>query len=222
MNWNQITVRQYQEMLPIIENESFTDLDKLVKVICVLTGKSEDEVDSWSLEKINEYKHLFEFDFKKEAKRRIKVNGKYYRLNWQIEKLPAARYIEAKTYTGDGMFKNLHRLMASCVIPQKKILFFYFDKKYNAADHEKYATDLLDAPFPFVYNACVFFCSVLMGSIKNILSYSGSELQQMMNSQELNLLNKSLQSITDGFTPQPLSQISLKEKNKVYLSCSLV
>ena len=207
MNWNQITVRQYQEMLPIIENESFTDLDKLVKVICVLTGKREDEVDSWSLEKINEYKHLFEFDFKKEAKRRIKVNGKYYRVNWQIEKLPAARYIEAKTYTGDGMFKNLHRLMASCVIPQKKILFFYFDKKYNAADHEKYSTDLLDAPFPFVYNACVFFCSVLMGSIKNILSYSGNELQQMMNSQELNLLNKSLQSITDGFTPQPLSQI---------------
>ena len=46
MNWNKITVRQYQEMLPIIENESFTDLDKLVKVICILTGKSEDEVDS--------------------------------------------------------------------------------------------------------------------------------------------------------------------------------
>ena len=207
MNWNQITVRQYQDMLPIIENESFTDLDKLVKVICVLTGKSEDEVDSWPLEKVNEYKHFFEFDFKKEARKRIKVNGRYYRLNWQIEKLPAARYIEAKTFTGDGMFKNLHRLMASCVIPQRRIGFLYFDKKYNAADHEKYATDLLDAPFPFVYNACVFFCSVLMGSIKDILSYSGKELQQKMKSQDLKILNQSFQSITDGFIPRPLSQI---------------
>ena len=68
MNWNKITVRHYQQILPIIEDESFTDLDKLVKVICVLTGLSEEEVDSWPLSKINDYRHLFEFDFKKEAK----------------------------------------------------------------------------------------------------------------------------------------------------------
>jgi hypothetical protein len=208
MNWNKITVRHYQQILPIIEEESFTDLDKLVKVICVLTGLSEDEVDSWPLSKINEYKHLFEFDFKKEARRRIKVNGRHYRINWQIEKLPAARYIEAKTYAGAGLFPNLHRLMASCVIPQRRVLWMYFDKKYNAADHEKYATDMLDAPFPFVYNACVFFCSVLMGSIKSILSYSVEELKEMMSSQDLTALTKLSESITDGFIPRPLSQIT--------------
>jgi hypothetical protein len=208
MNWNKITVRHYQQILPIIEEESFTDLDKLVKVICVLTGLSEDEVDSWPLSKINEYKHLFEFDFKKEARRRIKVNGRHYRINWQIEKLPAARYIEAKTYAGAGLFPNLHRLMASCVIPQRLVLWMYFDKKYNAADHEKYATDMLDAPFPFVYNACVFFCSVLMGSIKSILSYSVEELKEMMSSQDLTALTKLSESITDGFIPRPLSQIT--------------
>ena len=97
--------------------------------------------------------------------------------------------------------------MASCVIPQRRIGFLYFDKKYNASDHEKYATDLLDAPFPFVYNACVFFCSVLMGSIKDILSYSEKELQQKMKSQDLKILNQSFQSITDGYIPRPLSQI---------------
>jgi len=207
MNWNKITVRHYQQILPIIEDESFTDLDKLVKVICVLTGLSEEEVDSWPLSKINDYRHLFEFDFKKEAKRRIKVNGRHYRINWQIDKLPAARYIEAKTYAGAGLFPNLHRLMASCVIPQRKIAFFYFDKKYNAADHEKYATDMLDAPFPFVYNACVFFYLVLMELTKSILSYSVEELKGKMNSQDLTALTKLSQSITDGFTPLPLSQI---------------
>ena len=206
MNWNKITVRQYQQMLPIIQNESFTDLDKLVKVICVLTGLSEDEVDSWPLQKVNEYKHLFEFDFKKEARKRIKVNGKYYRLNWQVEKLPAARYIEAKTYS-QNLFENLHRLMASCVMPQRRIGFMYFDKKYNAADHEKYATDMLDAPFPFVYNACVFFYNVVNEWIKATLSYSEKELQKIMTKQQLNQLRQAFQSITDGFTAQPLSQI---------------
>lgn len=206
MNWNKITVRQYQQMLPIIQNESFTDLDKLVKVICVLTGLSEDEVDSWPLQKVNEYKHLFEFDFKKEARKRIKVNGKYYRLNWQVEKLPAARYIEAKTYS-QNLFENLHRLMASCVMPQRRIGFIYFDKKYNAADHEKYATDMLDAPFPFVYNACVFFYNVVNEWIKVTLSYSEKELQKILTKQQLNQLRQASQSITDGFTALPLSQI---------------
>ena len=193
-------------MLPIIQNESFTDLDKLVKVICVLTGLSEEQVDSWPLNKVNEYKYLFEFDFKKEARKRIKVNGKYYRLNWQIEKLPAARYIEAKTYS-QNLFENLHRLMASCVMPQRRIGFIYFDKKYNAADHEKYATDMLDAPFPFVYNACVFFYNVVNEWIKATLSYSEKELQKIMTKQQLNQLKQAFQSITDGFTARPLSQI---------------
>jgi hypothetical protein len=207
MNWNKITVEQYQRILPIVQNETFTDLDKLVKVICVLTGKSEDEVDSWPLEKVNEYKQLFEFDFKKEARKRIKVNGRYYRFNWHIEKLPAARYIEAKTFTGDGMFKNLHRLMASCVIPQRRIGFLYFDKKYNAADHEKYANDILQAPFPFVYNAAVFFCSLLNEWIKVILTYSENQLKEIMTKEQAKTLRAYSQSTTVGFTPPPLSQI---------------
>ncbi len=118
MNWNKITVRQYQDILPIITDEALSDLDKLVKVISILTGYSEDVIDSWSIDKLNDYRNLFEFDFKKEAKKRIKVNGRYYRFNWEVNKLKAARYIEAKTFVGDGLFQNLHKIMASCVMPQ--------------------------------------------------------------------------------------------------------
>lgn len=193
-------------MLPIVQNESFTDLDKLVKVICVLTGLSEEEVDSWSLSKINDYRHLFEFDFKKEARKRIKVNGRYYRLVWQVERMPAARYIEAKTYAND-FFNNIHRLMASAVMPQRKVLFWYFDKKYNAADHEKYANDILKAPFPFVYNACVFFCTLLNESIKTILTYLEKDSKIKMTKEQAKILRACSESITVGFTPLPLSQI---------------
>jgi hypothetical protein len=208
MNWNKITVRQYQQIVPIIEDQTFSELDRLVKIICILTGKSEQEIDSWPLNKLNEYKHLFEHDFKKEVKKRIKVNGRYYRFVWQIERLPAARYIEAKTYSQEGFIPNLHRLMASCVMPQKKVGFFYFDKKYNAADHEKYATDLLDAPFPFVYNACVFFCNVFVKWIETILSYSEKELGGKMTASQIKVLKESLPVIMDGFIPPPLSQIT--------------
>jgi len=207
MNWNKITVKQYQDIFPIINDDNLSDLDKLVKIICILTGYTEDYIDSWPIDKLNEYRHLFEFDHKKEARKRVKVNGRYYRFNWEINKLKAARYIEAKTFTGEGLFQNLHKIMASCVIPQRKIAFFYFDKKYNAADHDKYATDLLDAPFPFVYNACVFFCQLLMKWIDVTLSYSG-ELKGKMTESQIAALKESLQSITDGFIVRPLSQIS--------------
>ena len=207
MNWNKITVRQYQDILPIITDEALSDLDKLVKVISILTGYSEDVIDSWSIDKLNDYRNLFEFDFKKEAKKRIKVNGRYYRFNWEVNKLKAARYIEAKTFVGDGLFQNLHKIMASCVMPQRKVMGLYFDKKYNAADHDKYATDLLDAPFPFVYNACVFFCLLLMKWIDVTLSYS-EELKGRMTVSQIAVLRESLQSITDGFITLPLSQIS--------------
>lgn len=207
MNWNKITVRQYQDILPIITDEKLTNLDRLVKVISILTGKDEDVIDSWPIDKLNDYKHLFEFDFKKEAKKRVKVNGRYYRFNWEINKLKAARYIEAKTFVNGGLFQNLHKIMASCVIPERKILGFYFDKKYNATDHSKYADDLLDAPFPFVYNACVFFCRLLMKWIETILS-SSEELKEKMTEKQMKALKESLANITDGFIVQPLSQIS--------------
>ena len=207
MNWNKITVRQYQDIFPIIADDNLSDLDKLVKVISILTGYNEDFIDSWTIDKLNEYRHLFEFDFKKEARKRVKVNGRYYRFNWEVNKLKAARYIEAKTFVGEGLFQNLHRLMASCVIPQRKVAFLYFDKKYNAAHHDKYATDLLDAPFPFVYNACVFFCQLLMKWIDATLSYS-EELKGKMTASQIKALRESLQSITDGFIAVPLSQIS--------------
>jgi len=207
MNWNKITVRQYQDILPIITDEALSDLDKLVKVISILTGYSEDVIDSWSIDKLNDYRNLFEFDFKKEAKKRIKVNGRHYRFNWEVNKLKAARYIEAKTFVGDGLFQNLHKIMASCVMPQRRVLGLYFDKKYKAADHDKYANDLLDAPFPFVYNACVFFCLLLMRWIDVTLSYS-EELKGRMTANQIAVLKESLRSITDGYIARPLSQIS--------------
>jgi hypothetical protein len=207
MNWNKITVRQYQDIFPIIADDNLSDLDKLVKVISILTGYNEDFIDSWTIDKLNEYRHLFEFDFKKEARKRVKVNGRHYRFNWEVNKLKAARYIEAKTFVGEGLFQNLHRLMASCIIPQRKVGFLYFDKKYNAAHHDKYATDLLDAPFTFVYNACDFFCQLLMKWIDVTLSYS-EELKGKMTASQIKALRESLQSITDGFIAVPLSQIS--------------
>lgn len=200
MNWNKVTVRQYQQIYPIIIEDKWTDLDKLVKIICILTGKTEQEVDSWKLSDLNDYRFIFDLKIEERPRRRIKVNGKWYRFEYKIQNMPAARYIEGKTFAADGLIENMHRLMASCVMPQKKIGFFYFDKVYEAAKHEEYANDLLDAPIQFVYSACLFFCKVLNEWMKVTLSYLEKESSKNLNQEQRAELSKSLQSISDGFS----------------------
>ena len=200
MNWNKVTVRQYQQIYPIIIEDKWTDLDKLVKIICILTGKTEQEVDSWKLSDLNDYRFIFDLKIEERPRRRIKVNGKWYRFEYKIQNMPAARYIEGKTFAADGLIENMHRLMASCVVPQRKIGFLYFDKVYEAAKHEEYANDLLDAPIQFVYSACLFFCKVLNEWMKVTLSYLEKESSKNLNQEQRAELSKSLQSISDGFS----------------------
>ncbi len=157
MNWNKITVGQYQQIYPILLEDKWTRLDKLTKVISIVTGKSEEEVDSMPLNALKEYDDIFNMPEVGKPISYIKVNGRHYRLCWDIQKLPAARYIEGKTFSQEGIINNLHMIMASCVMPSRKILWFYRDMKYDAAKHSEYANDMKDVPFVFAYNACVFF-----------------------------------------------------------------
>jgi hypothetical protein len=202
MNWNKISVKQYQKIHHILIDNESNRLDKLTLIISILTGKSEAEIDSMPLNKIHKYNYIFEdkIPIGKPIKR-IKVNGRHYRFEYNIQKLPAARYIESKHFVQKGYIENLHTIMASCVIPQKKILWFYFDKKYNAADHSKYADDMLDAPFPFVYNASVFFCKVFKAWIDYILFYLEKEMSHKMNKDKMIHLKDYFKTIMDGFIP---------------------
>lgn len=200
MNQNKITVGQYQEIYPIILEDKWTDLDKLVKAICVITGKTEEEVDGWKLSELNAYKFLFDLKMDEKTRKYIKANGNWYRFEYRVQNMPAARYIEGKTYAADNFVSNIHKIMASCVVPQKKILFWKFDKKYNAADHEKYANDLKEAPIQFVYSAAVFFCKLLTEWIKVFLTYLEKETEAKMTKDQIQVLKEFSQNISDGFT----------------------
>lgn len=204
MNWNKITVRQYQQIYPILLEDKWSRLDKLTKIIAIITDKTEEEVDSLSLDKLKQYDYIFNMPEVGKPLTYIKVNGRYYRLCWDIQKLPAARYIEGKTFSQEGIIPNLHSIMASCVIPCKKVLWWYVDQKYDASKHSEYANDMKDVPFVFAYNACVFFCKVFAQWINYFLSSSEKELKQTLKVDLQNQLNKSFSGIMDGLIPQYL------------------
>ena len=140
MKWNNLTLWQYQQIMPIITNpeKDWTELDKEVKLLCIVTGLTEYQIDSLAIEDLKELrKELVFLDEPIEGKPVdfIVINGRRYRMNYDIKNMPAARYIESKVFSKDTL-ANLHKIAASMVIPQKKTWFGkWVDDKYDASKH---------------------------------------------------------------------------------------
>jgi len=181
MKWNELTLWQYQQLMPILTtpNKDWTELDKEVKLLTIVTGLTEYQIDSLSIEDLKELrKELAFLDEPIEGKPvdYIKTNGKQYRINYDIKNMPAARYIESKVFSKDTL-GNLHKIAASMVIPQKKNWFGkWVDDKYDASKHEQYAADMQEANFIHVYHSLVFFYQVYKNWIEVSRDYMRAEM----------------------------------------------
>jgi hypothetical protein len=183
MKWNNLTLWQYQQLMPIITNpeKDWTELDKEVKQLAVISGLTEYQIDSLSIETLKEMRQDLAFlDEPIEGKPVdfIVVNGRRYRMNYDIKNMPAARYIESKVFSKDTL-GNLHKIAASMVIPQKKTWFGkWVDDKYDASKHEDYAADMQEANFIHVYHSLVFFYQVYRNWIEVSRDYMKAEMMK--------------------------------------------
>ena len=183
MKWNNLTLWQYQQLMPILTNpeKDWTELDKEVKQLAVISGLTEYQIDSLSIETLKEMRQDLAFlDEPIEGKPVdfIVVNGRRYRMNYDIKNMPAARYIESKVFSKDTL-GNLHKIAASMVIPQKKTWFGkWVDDKYDASKHEDYAADMQEANFIHVYHSLVFFYQVYRNWIEVSRDYMKAEMMK--------------------------------------------
>jgi hypothetical protein len=183
MKWNNLTLWQYQQLMPILTNpeKDWTELDKEVKQLAVISGLTEYQIDSLSIETLKEMRQDLAFlDEPIEGKPVdfIVVNGRRYRINYDIKNMPAARYIESKVFSKDTL-GNLHKIAASMVMPQKKTWFGkWVDDKYDASKHEDYAADMQEANFIHVYHSLVFFYQVYRNWIEVSADYMKAEMMK--------------------------------------------
>jgi hypothetical protein len=181
MKWNNLTLWQYQQIMPIITNpeKDWTELDKEVKLLCIVTGLTEYQIDSLSIEDLKELrKELAFLDEPIEGKPVdfIVINGRRYRMNYDIKNMPAARYIESKVFSKDTL-ANLHKIAASMVIPQKQTWWGkWVDDKYDASKHEQYSQDMQEANFIHIYHSLVFFYQVYRNWIEVSRDYMIREM----------------------------------------------
>lgn len=210
MKWNELTLWQYQQIMPILTNpnKDWTELDKEVKLLCIITGMTEQQIDSLSIEDLKELrKELAFLDEPIEGKPVdfIVINGRRYRMNYDIKNMPAARYIESKVFSKDTV-ANLHKIAASMIIPQKKQWFGkWIDDKYDASKHEQYASDMAEANFIHVYHSLVFFYQVYRNWIEVSRDYMIREMTTAgMTTEQAEQMVQILCESTGGIIPPNL------------------
>ena len=183
MNWNELTVWQYQQIYPIVTNaeKDWTNLDVETKLVGILYNLTDTQVDSLSITQFNNLKKTLGFlDEQIEGKpvKYTEVKGKRYRFVYDIQQIKAARYIETKVFSTD-LVGNLHKLAASMVMPQRKTWYGrWVDDKYDAAKHSEYAEDLQASNFVNIYHSVVFFYQVYRNWIEVSQDYL---IQEMMS-----------------------------------------
>ena len=207
MKWNELTLWQYQQLMPTITNpdKDWTELDAEVKQLCIVTGLTEYQIDSLSLTALKELRK--ELDFLSEPidgkpVNYIVTNGKRYRINYDIKNMPSARYIESKVFSKDTL-ANLHKIAASMVIPQKRNwLGKWVDQDYDASKHEEYAADMQEANFVHIYHSLVFFYQVFKNWIEVSRDYMMAEITKAgMTKKQAAMVVDLLSESMDGTTP---------------------
>jgi len=173
--WQKINVWQYQQIYSALntKEKDATDLDLEVKLVGIVNNMTEMQIDSLPL---NEYKELSKTIAFLNPKKHIRIShNKRYKINYDVSKMPFARYIESKVFSED-LYGNLHKLAATMVIPQKRKFGIWFNEKYDASKHQEYSDDMLNAKFVDVYHSLVFFYQVY----RNWIEVSKGYLEKKM------------------------------------------
>jgi len=223
MKWNELTLWQYQQLMPTITNpdKDWTELDAEVKQLCIVTGLTEYQIDSLSLTALKELRKELAFlsePIDGKPVNYIVTNGKRYRINYDIKNMPSARYIESKVFSKDTL-ANLHKIAASMVIPQKRNwLGRWVDQDYDASKHEEYAADMQEANFVHIYHSLVFFYQVYKNWIEVSRDYMMAEITKAgMTKKQAAMVVDLLSASMDGIIPVTLLPPKKISELKKYL-----
>ena len=198
-----MTIKQFQELYFIAQNKEY-DFDKSIKMVGVITGQTPEQIETMPMGKFNKVcqriqKQFYVFDknlLKGKPKKLVMVNGRFYRINYKVDKKPitAGKYVEVLTF-GTSIVENLHKVMASIVTPVT-----FMGKPYHR-EHDEIAYDMESVNFEAAYHAAVFFYTQYKVSMQLIQPYLVKELTPMGVEKEAVIQTLSnLQNILDGFT----------------------
>ena len=209
-----VTIELFQALNEIADSP-LNDFQKSIEFVKIMTKKNEFEIEKMSVRKFNKICNFINKKFVKwndktlngKPKKMIFVNGKAYKMNYDILQLNAGRYVEVMEFSKENAVKNLHKILASIVVPMKFTITGFKELPYRAEDHEHLANEMLQADYDDIFHALVFFYAVLKISIENLNTYGKTTEEAIA----VRLLRHSLK-FSDGFI-KPNWYRSLTELN---------
>jgi hypothetical protein len=162
-----LTVKQFQELYYISEKWE-ADIDKSIKLVGVITGKTPEEVEAMKIRpfnklcaKIQKQFSLLERDWMKSKPRKlVRIGKRFYRLHYDITRFPnnAGKYIDAMSFSKD-LVPNIHIIMATMAEPVS-----WLGKPYKI-EHSEITADMEKLDFEVAYHAAVFFYLLFQASM---------------------------------------------------------
>ena len=208
MKWKAITIRQFQELAQI-EKSAGDDFDIKVAKVAHLEGKTLADMDQLSIGQLNDlfrkYADLFNEVAPDKTMREWFKDGIKYKLISDIRDINAGQYNELIHFSkGGDIVGNLHRLMATLVMPLERKYFRWVPMK---KDHAKVSDIMLDAPFHLCLKSAVFFCKVYTASLKSLTPFLAEQLmKEGMTRLEALEAMEGLCSLMDGILMPSKSQ----------------
>jgi hypothetical protein len=186
MNWEDITVEQFQQLNAI--DKEFDALDKTYQTVSIIKNIDLEELDVMALEKFNQLSNDCTFVVK--APLQDVTVKRYGRFKFvpDIRKIKSgvARYIEIKHFSTDYI-PNMHYILASMVQPQKKNwLGLWVNVPYESKEFEQYALELQQIPITVAMGWLGFFLRVSEQLKKDLVVSS----RKMMEKKRKNLVLK--------------------------------
>jgi hypothetical protein len=219
--WEKINVWQYQQIYNALntKEKDATELDLEVKLVAIVNNMTENQIDSLPLDEYKELSKSIAFlnePIKGKPVKWIPISKtKRYKINYDISKMPFARYIESKVFSED-LYGNLHKLAATMVVPEKRKRFYWSEQPYDASMHEEYSNDMLGARFIDVYNSLVFFYHLYRNWIEVSQDFMVNKLKETgMTQDKAKKAVQDLCNILDGnIVPNLLPSTKIAELRK--------
>lgn len=201
MNWNTITIEQYQAVAKIIQAKDLDDTDKEINIAAIVSGKTVADIEAMNIGEWRQLQQQVKFIYNEVPEYKPRFSWKAYRFIYDVNKINVGRFITAKYFQTD-LVGNLHHLAASVCKPLLR--------RYNPEKHEKYAQDLKQAPFAALYSSMVFFChnfQVLSLKVAQEAAKTSPEAKEiythLKNALDGLPMSKDLQNIIDARLMKP-------------------
>ncbi len=199
--FDDLTVRQYQEIVSIQTDTEMAQEDKIIQSIMVLTGATEREVEELTIIEFNKIGSELAVIFSQELEdqkppRYLRIGGKLYGITYNPRNLAYYQYADIQSWVSGNAIHNTHKVVASLAYPVKGWLKI---KGKNEADkHYLLSEEVLDCKYKDVHAICVFFSLLWNNSIKALADSLVKDKKETLTPREREQMKILLQAVSDG------------------------